>query len=149
MVGLDLNFNKHWNHGLELRWFDQIPVVGIREVLRGLVAIGDFSLDVGELPDPRNSEVWKRVTKALLMSGTEYVLAEEDVVHWLTVFRCKAEKKAMTVSEIYETIIGGLVRKYQDIGVCSKSFCRGETRKSDMRITPVEVVTVSPNLWCC
>lgn len=145
-VGLDLNFNKHWNHGLELRWFDQMSVLGIREVLRSLVGLGDFSLDVGKLPDPQFSTVWRRVTGEILMRGVDYTFDEADVLHWLTIFQCPPEKKAMSVTELYETIVGHLSRKYQG-GMCGRHFCREELKSSEV-ISPVEVVSV-PKKWCC
>lgn len=44
-VGLDINFNKHWNHGVELRFFDWFPEERLRGLLKFLIYLGDISLE--------------------------------------------------------------------------------------------------------
>ena len=42
-LGMDINFNKHFCHGLEFRIFDSIPINDIKEILTLLVYLADFS----------------------------------------------------------------------------------------------------------
>ncbi len=58
VVGLDLNFNKHWAHGLEIRIFDQMERVSLREVLEQVVMLMDVAEEGRDIPDPRASAVW-------------------------------------------------------------------------------------------
>ena len=44
-LGYDINFNKHFNHGVEIRFFDHINDINmIEEVLEFLVYLGDYAI---------------------------------------------------------------------------------------------------------
>lgn len=58
VVGLDLNFNKHWAHGLEIRIFDQMPRSALREVLEQVVVLMDVAEEGRDIPNPWSSEAW-------------------------------------------------------------------------------------------
>jgi hypothetical protein len=45
-VGYDINFNKHYNHGVEIRIFDHIDNIHeIKNILEFLIYLGDYVLD--------------------------------------------------------------------------------------------------------
>ena len=45
-IGYDINFNKHFNHGVELRFFEhQTSIENLSEIGKMLIYLGDFSLD--------------------------------------------------------------------------------------------------------
>ena len=54
MIGLDINFNKHWAHGLELRFFDQIPMEDLEVVLKQVVVLMDVAMG-GSVDNPCRS----------------------------------------------------------------------------------------------
>lgn len=58
VVGLDLNFNKHWAHGLEIRIFDQMSRTALRKVLEQVVVLMDIAEEGRDIPDPRAAAVW-------------------------------------------------------------------------------------------
>jgi hypothetical protein len=77
VIGLDLNFNKHWAHGLEIRIFDQMPLPQLKEVMETLVMLMDLSLSMKTVEDPRGSVVWQRLaTEAMYRGPTMTVEAE-------------------------------------------------------------------------
>jgi hypothetical protein len=69
VVGLDLNFNKHWAHGLEIRIFDQMPRVALREVLEQVVMLMDVAEEGRDIPDPRAAAVWNAAVIAAIHRG--------------------------------------------------------------------------------
>ena len=71
MIGLDLNFNKHWSHGLEIRIFDQMDFVQLHEVLKQIVALMDASLLMKSVSKPQLSDAWQKMaTEALYKGGS-------------------------------------------------------------------------------
>lgn len=75
VIGLDLNFNKHWSHGLEIRLFDQMPVENLRIVLEQLVGLGDA---IGRpVRDPRRDPVWISAASGGLYKGSSWVVAAD------------------------------------------------------------------------
>jgi len=82
VIGLDLNYSKHWAHGLELRFFDQMPAAALREVLEGVVVLCDVArarLMRGRcaVPDPRRSRVWQEAAGLALWEGAGWSVAPE------------------------------------------------------------------------
>jgi len=77
VIGLDLNFNKHWAHGLEIRIFDQMPLLEIREVLLQTVGLMDLSLSLKEVADPRESTVWQNMATAALYEGRNMIFDQK------------------------------------------------------------------------
>ena len=73
VIGLDINFNKHWAHGIEIRIFDQIPLVQIREILTHVVALMDLSLTMKTVANPRDSIVWQQMATESMYSGPAMV----------------------------------------------------------------------------
>ena len=77
VIGLDLNFNKHWAHGLEIRIFDQIPMLEIREVLLQTVGLMDLSLSLKEVADPRESTIWHTMATVALYEGRNMIFDQK------------------------------------------------------------------------
>lgn len=70
VVGLDLNYNKHWAHGLELRFFDQMPVTDLREVMWQIVVACDVARSqIDRVPNPRRSAIWVAAAGEALLEG--------------------------------------------------------------------------------
>lgn len=77
VIGLDLNFNKHGAHGLELRLFDQMPMESLRAVLCQVVALMDAALRLPSVPDPRTDPRWQVAAGEALYYGPEWRVAPE------------------------------------------------------------------------
>jgi hypothetical protein len=69
VVGLDLNFNKHWAHGLEIRIFDQMSRVALREVLEQVVILMDVAEEGRDIPNPWGAESWVGAVAAAIHRG--------------------------------------------------------------------------------
>jgi hypothetical protein len=72
-VGVDINFNKHANHGLELRFFDWFSSTDGRllDLMRILVHVMDKALSMPLLPDVRESENWNYLTAKAIRIGKQ------------------------------------------------------------------------------
>lgn len=79
VIGLDINFNKHWSHGLELRIFDQIPLADLEGILRQVVVLMDVALESGAIPDPRTNVQWQRAAGESLLEGAAWRISPEQM----------------------------------------------------------------------
>lgn len=83
VIGLDINFNKHWAHGLELRFLDQMPEAALRAVLLDIVVLMDVAEATGGcgIPNPVKDVRWQRAAGSSLLEGlgwhvdAEYLIA--------------------------------------------------------------------------
>jgi hypothetical protein len=70
VVGLDLNYSKHGAHGLELRFFDQMPMADLRAVLGQVTVLCDVARSqIGRVPNPRSSPLWIAAAGEALLEG--------------------------------------------------------------------------------
>lgn len=144
-IGLDLNFNKHFQHGLELRWFDQISLAGLKEILRTLVALADTSLVVGKegLPNPVKSAEWRTVAKLCLMNGALTEIPEVCVAEYEQIFRVGLSKTSMKACDLYMRIANALCSRTKGL-TCSKLFYPEETV-----VDSIDTGKMNLNWYCC
>lgn len=67
-LGLDINYNKHWNHGLEFRIFDWFPEDLLPELLRILIWMCDTALS-RDVPDPRPDSTYNELLALAIYKG--------------------------------------------------------------------------------
>jgi hypothetical protein len=147
-VGLDLNYNKHWSHGLEIRIFDQMPTAALRGVLEQMVVLCDVARTrvagagrgVGGrvVADPRQCRAWQEAAGSALLEGggwrvgPEYVNAFCDAIGVGS--RLEDRKEPMTVPAALEAVMSAL-RAGSGDGYCQRVMLGGGT-------------TVVPNRGC-
>lgn len=85
-VGLDLNFNKHGAHGLELRFFDQMPYDKLEEVMKRLILLMDYSLQTKKLPNPTKCVLWQSWAEEALLEGTAWQISVESCEYIFKLF---------------------------------------------------------------
>lgn len=105
-IGLDINFNKHRNHGLELRFFDAMPMKTLEEVLEFIVNLGKYVemvSDSDEIPVPQHDSVWKKITLGSFREGKTYLISKEEFRHVLSIF-VGFNVKSIPASEDFITI---------------------------------------------
>jgi len=78
VVGLDLNYSKHGAHGLEVRFFDQMPMADLRTVLEQMVVLCDVARSrIQQVPNPRVSPIWIAAAGEALLEGLEWRVPAE------------------------------------------------------------------------
>jgi hypothetical protein len=124
-VGFDINFNKHYNHGVELRIFDHINDINIiKEILDFLVYLGDFILDcdnfevVSEAINPVYDKNWNDFMEKIIRNGKSVELTNKHKIMYSHIF-CNMFN-ADTVSDLYNEIKLYLKNKYDGCGKFSK-----------------------------
>lgn len=86
VIGLDINFNKHWAHGLELRIFDQMPMAALRAVLEHVVLLMDIAMTVDTVADARSQVDWQAAARAAIFEGPRWVVSAEQWAALCAVF---------------------------------------------------------------
>jgi hypothetical protein len=78
MIGLDINFNKFVNHGLEIRFFDYFPEDKLEEVLTIIVKLMDLSLIKGDnIPIAYKSAEWNRFVVDVISRGKSAIITPQ------------------------------------------------------------------------
>lgn len=88
-IGLDINFQKHWNHGLEFRIFDWFPEAELEGVLRAMVWMCDESNCATRPPppNPRTVPAWNAVTARVVWEGTDALITDEEAAQFRAAVR--------------------------------------------------------------
>jgi len=74
-VGMDINFNKHYNHGVEIRFFDFIPHEKYEELCKFIQWLTIIS-SKKNLDNPIYSRDWNDMVICSLMEGPRWELSE-------------------------------------------------------------------------
>jgi len=118
-VGLDINFNKHYNHGIEFRIFDWFPENQLEGLLKTLIHCMDQALSLSTIPDPRTNKTWNKLMERSVRQGNELCI-------WASELRCLKEAlglnelKGFQFSQIWKSFTTILQKKWLHIGECSK-----------------------------
>ncbi len=123
-IGLDINFNKHGAHGLELRFFDQMPYSLLKPVMEQLVCLMDVSLQYAEFPNPTENPEWQKAATAGMLHGKEWIVSPEFSATVLSVFSTgiKCSKEPVAAGDFFQQLFSGL-EKYR--GRCWKLMVEG------------------------
>lgn len=89
-MGYDINFNKHYNHGVEIRFFDHIADDNkIEDVLEDLIYLGDWSLENDITENPIKSAIWNGLVEKCIREGKNTQLSFEEFEIYNQIFRTK------------------------------------------------------------
>ena len=94
VIGLDINFNKHWAHGLELRFLDQLPMESLRSVMGQVVILMDLALEGFAVPDPRKDPSWIAAASAAIYRGPLWEVAPIEINAICAALRIGEHQKA-------------------------------------------------------
>jgi hypothetical protein len=103
-LGYDINFNKHYNHGVEIRFFDHINDENIiKEVLKHLIYLGDFSLENDVNINPILNKNWNKLIIKCMKHGKNTILNEKEINLYNILFNNKFI--STNIVELYYEII--------------------------------------------
>ena len=69
-LGYDINFNKHYHHGVEIRFFEHISDINIiKEILDFLIYLGDYAMDNIDIENPIYSDEWNKFIVDCMKNG--------------------------------------------------------------------------------
>ena len=103
-MGYDINFNKHYNHGVEIRFFDHISDDNkIKEVLEYLIYLGDWALENEILENPIKNAHWNGLIVKCMKYGKKTELSYDDLELYNEIFKTKFLNNEIT--ELYDEIL--------------------------------------------
>ena len=117
-IGLDINYKKHFNHGIELRFFDWFPEDRLYQLLEFIFCLADCSLQRTEADDPSISETWNDLVLGIMQDGSSFSLSSEMVGSLEKVLGIFIT--GSSASDIFENIRLQIIKKYR--GICCKAM---------------------------
>ncbi len=124
-LGVDINYNKHWNHGLEFRIFDWFPECHLPDLFRFLIWMCDESLALGSVSDPRMNGVWNAVLARTVWDGSSAMLSAEELAVFSSVFRVPQLTGPVSVLSAYDIIWNTwMLRWNNSYGTCTHKMIR-------------------------
>jgi hypothetical protein len=120
LIGVDINFHKHRNHGIELRIFDYFDESKLFEVLEFCVLILDHSL-TKKIESPAKNIYWNKFIYNILKDRNTKIDNEIKVLYE-DIFDLKTTYD--TIPEFYQKIHNKLLNKYENNGECYKRMIK-------------------------
>jgi hypothetical protein len=117
-IGVDINFHKHKNHGIEVRIFDHFHESKLPEILEFFVLILDHSLNK-KIDSPVRNEHWNNFVYNIMLDRNAKITDEIKVLYEdLFDFKTSYEN----IIDFYGKIYKKLLKKYEDTGICYKNM---------------------------
>jgi hypothetical protein len=130
-IGLDINFNKHHNHGIEFRIFDWFPEEQLEELLTILVHAADAGLQV-QAESPRTNSVWNIMVEKILFNGKMAEFSINDIKVYLEQLdipvKLFKKKKIWTADEIWLIVAEYICKQFT--GECTEKMLGNEVNLS-------------------
>jgi hypothetical protein len=120
MIGVDINFHKHKNHGIELRIFDYFDESKLEEAFTFIVLLMDHSLHKN-IKSPVRNKLWNNYIVDILNNRNANV-DSQLLSFYKTIFEFKRDIK--TTHELYHKIKHVLLKKYKHTGFCYQNMIR-------------------------
>lgn len=115
-IGLDVNFHKHKNHGIEFRMFDYFDEKYLQEVLNFLVFIMDHAI-LNEIENPICDLEWNNFVYESIIKGKETCVPSGLIALLENILAIKIESNDPIA--IYNQIYSSLHATYYESGFCS------------------------------
>jgi hypothetical protein len=122
-LGLDILFNKHYNHGIELRVFDWFSENQLYALLRVLILSMDQAISLREIGDPRKNRIWNKVTARAISEGGRLKLWNQERAEFAKVLGLQI--KGFEIKEIWASFCK-LLERWAGRGECAQRMLRPE-----------------------
>lgn len=110
-IGMDINYRKHYNHGIELRIFDWFPEEQLKILIPFLLHVCDLALNKTEPGLAPLSKTWNMFIVGVLQKGKEFRLTHEITAIYERILGIPLFGKEINVTEAFEYIFKELKRK--------------------------------------
>jgi hypothetical protein len=113
-IGVDINFHKHKNHGIEIRIFDYFDEDKLEKVLTFIVLLLDFSLEY-DIQSPSKNNNWNElVTNILFDKNYKFKNSIKNEIK--NIFNLTEDfNNAM---DLFDKLYNYLFNKYDNKGIC-------------------------------
>jgi len=118
---MDINFNKHFNHGIEIRFFDHLSKEDqIEESFTNLIHLMDQALEK-DVENPVRTPEWNDFVYKTMIHGKNYFLNEKEIATYEKLFEVTIESR--NIIRVFDEIFASLAQKYTEIDVnCFDAF---------------------------
>lgn len=120
-IGMDINFNKHYNHGIELRFFDHISDNSlVYQSFEFIIYLIDYALDndfINYIETPVYSKIWNDIVYGVMLQGNKYCLKHNEIGMINYIFGSnlmKENNNNSTIKYIYNKLYWHLKNKYSE-----------------------------------
>lgn len=120
-IGLDINFNKHWNHGIEIRFFDWFPENRLQGLLKCIIHLGDVSLTKSTIQNPVDHPIWKSLLIRCLEKGNDAGITRQEAYVFSEILGEKVSE-SKKVADFFAEVHSKLSTRWKTHGPCSKYF---------------------------
>ena len=112
-IGFDINFNKHYSHGLEIRFFDHISEENmLEEACEALALLMDFLSNESTILNPQKNKLWNDIVVKIMQYGKTTNLINDEQKLYEDLFGILIKNE--NISDIYYDILFSLRKKYTD-----------------------------------
>lgn len=118
-VGMDINYRKHYNHGVEIRIFDWFPEEKLKDLCTFLIYLADASLCLPPVQEACMSQTWNDFVVSVLDEGKQYKLPTVILGLYEKLFGFNFIGKNLTVETGFAYLFESLKRVYK-MGFCAK-----------------------------
>ena len=125
-IGLDINFNKHHHHGIELRIFEYFNDELLEDLLECIIYIFDHSLEYNYIDNIINRREWNEMMINCMRCGKNAFLPQSQMYLFNQVFGFSY--RPMNIVDFYERFKKDMKDKYKNTGKCSTYMIRNEKK---------------------
>ena len=117
-IGLDINFNKHYNHGIEIRFFDHIPQPElIKESFEFIIYLIDLIFENNlKLDNPIKTRLWNDLVCNVMKYGKKYIMSQDEKKYFEKILDMKIDSS--NIYDFYYEVHNKLKTKFS---ICFKS----------------------------
>jgi hypothetical protein len=116
---MDVNYRKHYLHGIELRLFDWFPEERLQELINLLIRVAEVSLLHGAIPEPATNKWWNEFVVRVLRKGKSMIFKEKEIAILEYLFKISVS----TIHLDLESIFYEIEKELQNVkGALTKAF---------------------------
>jgi hypothetical protein len=124
-VGLDINFHKHWNHGVEIRFFDWFPGNRLQGLLKFLVYLADMSVERPSVENPIKDPLWNSFMTRVIAKGSNAGFTFEEAKRYETLVGIYISP-CSSLQKVFAEMYGKVSGRFKKEGPCSQYFLKAQ-----------------------
>lgn len=113
-IGMDINFRKHYNHGIELRCLDWFPEDRLNELMEFLIYGAEAALLHHPASEPIMSESWNSLVLGVLQEGKDHRIPDTSLALYEKILGIELLGIDHSVETAYKIILCELKRRYKN-----------------------------------
>ena len=115
-IGLDFNFGKHYQSGLEFRLLDGIPLEILKDVIDIIILICEHSYSYEEIEICSTSQTWNNIVYKSMVDGNNAKINVIEINDFLKVLNINIlfDKEELLLEEFYYKVLEHLFDLYKN-----------------------------------